>query len=97
MNTLQNKNSNKSNKHQIKNGGYTVLPNVAPIDRSKFSEKDNKYISCALFLCGYLGVKNCRQKRGVVSSEVQFIANTIKRHLEGMDYKNIDIDSQLPK
>ncbi|WP_336065529.1 hypothetical protein [Mesoflavibacter sp. CH_XMU1404-2] len=28
MNTLQNKNSNQSNKHQIKNGGYTVLQNV---------------------------------------------------------------------
>ena len=59
MNTLQNINSNQLNKHQIKNGGYTVLPNVAPIDRTKFSKKDNKYIDCALFLCGYLGVENC--------------------------------------
>jgi hypothetical protein len=97
MSTLQKKNSNQSNKNQIKNGGYTVLPNVAPIDRTKFSKKDNKYINCALFLCGYLGVENCRQKRGVVSSEVDYIANTIKRYLEGMNCEDIDIDGQLPK
>jgi len=82
---------------QNSNKLYTVLPNVAPIDRAKFSKKDNNYIDCALFLCGYLSVDNCQQKRGVVSSELDYIANTIKRHLEGMDYEDIDIDGQLPK
>lgn len=97
MSNLQNKRSEQSNNHQIKNGGYTVLPNVAPIDKTKFSKRDNKYINCALFLCGYLDVKNCRQKRGVVSSELQFIANTIKRYVEGINCEDIDIDSQLDK
>jgi len=97
MNALQNKNSNQSNKHQIKNGGYTVLPNVAPIDRTKFSKQDNKYIDCALFLCGYLGVENCKQKRGVVSSELDYIANTIKWQIEGVDCERINIDESLHK
>lgn len=88
---LDSKNADNSNEL------YTLLPNVAPIDRTKFSKKDNKYIDCALFLCGYLGVENCKQKRGVVSSELHFIANAIKWQLEGVNCENIDIDEHLHK
>lgn len=82
----------QSKKTESSNALCTLLPNVAPIDRTKFSKQDNKYIDCALLLCGYFRVENCQQKRGVVSSELEFIVNAIKWQLEGVDCEKINID-----
>jgi len=54
--------------------------------------KDKKYIDCALFLCGYFRVQDCRIPKGCNSSELQYLANIIKSDIEGFGCEKIVID-----
>lgn len=50
--------------------------------------EDFKYISCALFLKGYLNPFPARSETDW--NEIHYIANQIKRYINGSDYTPID-------
>lgn len=52
--------------------------------------QDEKYISCALFLYGYLKPFPARSTTNW--NEIHYIANSIKRHIEGNNYNPIHKD-----